>query len=201
MRITCQGKIAINTLGLNYEEADSGMFSHIAYAMETYVQERIIVWNNDNDVAAIFPRVTLLLNIGELFFKTGINNKKRLHKICFEIGHDMSLVLPVIHALTRRDSTGAFSGTGKRFVLAALRNDEGLVTEILKSVGIYPGNVNEDGVKACVKSVSYLHMGKGTYTSTIKMRKDLFTKKHLLNQNSKTHQASQLSRLYFAVCN
>ena len=153
--------------------------------MKTYVPERIIFWSIDTDVAAICPRVTLLLNIGKLFFKTGVNNKKRfipMHKICSEIGNDMSLVLPVIHALTGCDSTSAFSGIGKKSVLAALRNDEGLVTEILNSVGIDPGNVNEDGVKACVKLVSYLYMGKGTYTSTTKMMKDPFTKKQLVSE-------------------
>ena len=185
IRVTCQGKIAIDALRSDHEEADSRMFSHIAYAMETYVPERIIVWSIDTDVAAICPRVILLLNIGELFFKTGVKNKKRfipMHKICSEIGHDMSLVLPVIHALTGCDSTSAFSGIGKKSVMAALRNDEGLVTEILNSVGVDPGNVNEDGVKACVKLVSYLYMGKGTYTSTTKMRKDLFTKKQLVSE-------------------
>ena len=45
---------------------------------------------------------------------------------------------------------------------------QGLVTEILNSVGIDPSDVNENGVKACVKLVSHLHMGKGTYTSTTK---------------------------------
>ena len=46
--------------------------------------------------------------------------------------------------------------------MAALRNDEGLVTEILNFIGIDdPSNVvNEDGVKACVKLVCYLYMGK-----------------------------------------
>ena len=113
MRVTCQGKIAIDALGSSHEQAYSRMFSHTVYAMETYVPERIIVWSIDTDVAAICPRVTLLLNIGKLFFKTGVNNKKRfipMHKTCSEIGNDMSLVLPVTHALTGCDSTNAFSG-------------------------------------------------------------------------------------------
>ena len=185
MRVTCQGKIAIDALGSIHEEADPRMFSHIAYAMKTYVLERVIVWSIDTDVAAMRPRVTLLLNIGKIFCKTGVNNKKRfipMHKICSEISNDMSLVLPVIHALTGCDSVSAFSGIGKKSALATLRNDEGLLTEILNSDGIDPDNVNEDGVKACVKSVSYLYMGKGTYTSTTKMRKDRFTKKQLVSE-------------------
>ena len=126
MRVTCQGKIGIDALGSDYEEADSIMFSHIAYAMETYVPESIIVWSIDIDVAAICPRVILLVNISEPFFKTcrGKKQKKRVlsvHKVCSEIGHDMSLVLPVMHALTECDSTSAFFGIGKKSVMAPLR--------------------------------------------------------------------------------
>ena len=88
-----------------------------------YVLERIIVWNIDTVSATICPRVTLLLNISKLSFKTGVNNKEQfipMHKICSEIGHDMSLVLPVIHALTGCNSTSAFSKIGKKSVLDAL---------------------------------------------------------------------------------
>ena len=77
MRVTCQGKIGIDALGSDYEEADSIMFSHIAYAMETYVPESIIVWSIDIDVAAICPRVILLVNISELFFKTCRGKKQK----------------------------------------------------------------------------------------------------------------------------
>ena len=45
-----------------------------------------------------------------------------------------------------------------------------------------PGRVNEDSVKACVKLISYLYMGKGIYTSKTKMRKDLFKTKQLVSE-------------------
>ena len=121
MRVACQRKIAIDAPGSKHEEADSRMFSHTAY-----VPERIIVWSIDTEVTAVCPRVTLLLNIGELFFKTGVNNKKRfipMHKISSEIDHDMSLVSPVIHALTGCDSPDALFEIGKKSVLALIKND------------------------------------------------------------------------------
>ena len=42
MRVTCQGKIAIGVLGSDHKKADSRMFSHILYAMEKYVPERML---------------------------------------------------------------------------------------------------------------------------------------------------------------
>ena len=59
----------------------------------------------------------LLLDIKELYFKTGVKTKKRfipMHAVSSEIGHSISLVLPVAHSLTGCDSNSAFSEIGKR---------------------------------------------------------------------------------------
>ena len=64
-------------------------------------------------VAAICPRAMLLLDIKEHYFKTGVKNKKRfilMPAVSSEIGHNISLVLPVVHALTRCDSKVRFLG-------------------------------------------------------------------------------------------
>ena len=45
---------------------------------------------------------------------------------------------------------------------------------------VYPDEV-EEAMRACIKFVSNLYMGKGTYQSTTKMRKDLFSKKQLVS--------------------
>ena len=71
MTVTCHRKIAIDALGSDNKEADSIMFPHIVYAMETCVPENIIVWSIDTDTAAICPRTILLLMIGELFLRHG----------------------------------------------------------------------------------------------------------------------------------
>ena len=52
---------------------------------------------------------------------------------------------------------------------------------ILDSLGVFPDEVDEEAMRACIKFVSNLNMGKGTYQSTTKMRKDLFSKKQLVS--------------------
>ena len=52
---------------------------------------------------------------------------------------------------------------------------------ILHSLGVYPDGMDEEAMRACIKFVSNLYMGKGTYQSTTKMRKDLFSKKQLVS--------------------
>ena len=87
------------------------MFAHVSHAMELYSPGRVIICSLDTDVAAICPRAMLLLDIKELYFKRGVKNKKRfipMHAVSSEIGHSMSLVQPVAHALTRFDSNSAF---------------------------------------------------------------------------------------------
>lgn len=98
------------------EEADSRMFLHISYAQNMLKPVRTILWSIDSDVEAMCPRYCILLGINELYFTTGVKQKKRfipIHKVVEKNGHDMSLVLPVIHALSGCDSTSSFSGIGK----------------------------------------------------------------------------------------
>ena len=52
---------------------------------------------------------------------------------------------------------------------------------ILGSLRVYPDEVDEEAMRACIKLVSNLCMGKGTYQGTTKMRKDLFSKKQLVS--------------------
>ena len=90
-------------------------------------QEELLLWSIDTDVAAICPRAILLLDIRELYFKTDVKNKKRfipMHAVSSEIGHIISLVMPVAHALTGCDSNSAFSGIGERSMLNILKSDE-----------------------------------------------------------------------------
>ena len=76
----------------------------------------------------------LLLDIKELYFKTGVKNKKRfipMYAASSEIGHSTSLVLPVAHAVTGCDSNFAFSGIGKQSMLNILKSDERKADAIL----------------------------------------------------------------------
>ena len=83
-----------------------------------------------------------------------------MHVISSEIGHSISLVLPVAHTLTGCDSNSAFSGIGKRSMLNILKSDERMVDAILNSLGVYPDEVDEEAMRTCIKFVPNLYMGK-----------------------------------------
>ena len=102
-----------------------------------------------------------------------------MHIVRSEIGHSTSPVLPVAHALTGCDSNSAFSRIGKRSMLNVFKSDERMADAILDSLGVYPDDVDEEAMRARIKFVSNLYMGKGTYQSTTKMRKIYFPRNNL----------------------
>ena len=58
----------------------------------------------------------MLLDIKESYFITGVGKAKRyipVHEVVEVLGRNTSIILPLIHALSGRDSTSAFSGMGK----------------------------------------------------------------------------------------
>ena len=57
-----------------------------------------------------------------------------MYAVSSEIGHSISLVLPVAHALTGCDSNNAFSGTGKRSMLNILKSDDRMADAVLDSL-------------------------------------------------------------------
>ena len=62
----------------------------------------MIIWSIDADVAIICPRTVKELNIQQLFFMTGTQQRKRyipMHAILDNIGDDISIALPNLHAL------------------------------------------------------------------------------------------------------
>ena len=184
LQITRHSQVNIDALRSDHEEADLRMFAQVSHAMELYSPGRVIIWIIDTDIAAICPRAMLLLDIKELYFKTGVKNKKSfipMHAVSSEIGHSISLVLSVAHALTGCDSNSAFSGIGKQSMLNIFKSNERMADANLDSLGVYPDDVDEEAMRACIKFVSNLYMGKGTYQSTTKMREDLFSKKQLVS--------------------
>ena len=163
LQITRHSQANTDALRSDHEEADLIMFAHVSHAMELYSQGKVIIWS----IAAICPRVMLLLDIKEHYFKTGVKkNKKRfitIHAVSSEIGHSISLVLPVAHSLTGCNSNSAFSGIGKQSMLNILESDERMADAILDFPGMYPDEVDEEAMRASIKYVSNLYMRKGTY--------------------------------------
>ena len=79
LQITRHSQANIDALRSDHEEADSRMFAHVSHAMELYSPGRVIIWSTDTDVAAICPRAMLLLDIKDIYFKTGVKKQKTFH--------------------------------------------------------------------------------------------------------------------------
>ena len=107
-------------LSSGHEGAHSRMFVHVKHAKVVDNAKRVIIWSIDTDVAVIYPRTVKKLNIQQLFFMTGPTQRKRfipMHSILDNLGDDISIVLPILHALIGCDSNCALSGHGKKSIL------------------------------------------------------------------------------------
>ena len=107
-------------LSSDHEEADSRMFVHVKHAKVVDNAKRVIIWSIDTNVAIICPRTAKELNIQQLFFMTGTQQRKRfisMHVILDNLGDNISIALPNLHALTGCDSNSALSGHGKKSIL------------------------------------------------------------------------------------
>ena len=79
LQITRHSQANIEALRFNHGEADSRMFAHVSHAMELYSPGRVIIWSIDTDVSVICPRAMLLLDIKELYFRTGVKKQETFH--------------------------------------------------------------------------------------------------------------------------
>ena len=116
----------LDSYSSDHEEADSRIFFDVTKATEMYVPKRIIIWSVDTDVASMCPRAVHLLHLQQLFFKTGMKEKKRfipMHDVAERIGSEVSVILPMLHAATGCDSTSAFASHGKSIALKAFYDD------------------------------------------------------------------------------
>ena len=76
-----------------------------------------------------------------------------------ELGEDMSVVLPAVHALSGCDSTSAFSNIGKgRWMQMASYHPE--LMSGLKLLGSNGNEVQEESQRDCISLVSLLYCGK-----------------------------------------
>ena len=114
--MNCNEHEVLESYSCDHEEADSRIFFHVARATQTYAPRGIIIWSIDTDVASMCPKAVHLLNLQQLFFKTGVKDKKRfipMHDIAERVRSEISQILPLLHAATGCDSTSAFASHGK----------------------------------------------------------------------------------------
>ena len=85
VKVNCNEQEVLQSYSCDHEEADSRIFFHVVGATQTYAPRRIIIWSIDTDVALMCPKAAHLRNLQQLFFKTGVKDKKQfipMHDDC-----------------------------------------------------------------------------------------------------------------------
>ena len=121
-----------------HEEAESRIFVHVKHAKVVDNAKRVIIWSIDTDVAIICPRTVKELNIQQLFFMTGTKQRKRfipMYGILDNLGDDIFIALPNLHALTGCDSNSALSGHGKKSILKLAQSNLTVVSRLKGTSG------------------------------------------------------------------
>ena len=143
-----------------------------------YTPKRIIIWSFDTDVASMCPRAVHLLHLQQLFFKTGVKDKKRfitMHYFAESIGSEVSVILPILQTVTLQAPSPHM---GKTYHLKLFM----MIWTILWRLDTYLAMI-----PLCYPLVLFPHLssichtllytGKEEYCSISLMRKELFCKK------------------------
>ena len=109
----------------DHEEADSKMFMYAKYLAD-HGAKRIIITSPDTDVAVLYcHHLHLSLRRCDLLWlRIGTGSNRRfipIHDICAKLGPELCKLLPGFHSLTGCDSTGSFSGIGKKGAFKVLQ--------------------------------------------------------------------------------
>ena len=156
-----------------HEEADTTMIFHLLTLQLSH--ERIIVSCQDTDVLILLIYYCALQNISSsLYMFTGKSATQRyihINKICNNVGIDICLSLPSMHALTGCDTTSALYGIGKKTAYTVLKqNKSTLELDKFGTASI------DDAVKIARRYVLLLYKSKSC--------KDLDDLRYNLLQNS-----------------
>jgi hypothetical protein len=147
--------------------------------MEHLQPDRVVIWSIDTDVAALCLRYCMLLGIEDMYFQTGMENRRRclpMHLVAADLGHEILLLLPVLHALSGCDSTSAFFNLGKDKWLDMVQSHPDIIGK-LKIIGTDIKSIPDDVIVACSKLVCLMY-GKDMHDLNA-VRYDIFAKKKL----------------------
>ena len=117
-------------------------------------------------------------------FWTGTGNKKwfiPIPEISANMGNDLILHLPVLHALSGCDSTSAFSGYGKKSFFDVVKKHPELV-DGLNEIGNDPTQLSNNAMEAVISLLCFIYGQKDRYKSVNDLRYKLFAKKGLSSQ-------------------
>ena len=174
----------VHELFSDHEEADSRMFVHVDHALRSLKPDIVIVWSVDTDVLCLCPTYQLRYDHDQFYFRTGTGNKKRftpIPEISANMGTDLALLLPVLHALSGCDSTSAFSGYGKKSFFDVVKKNPELV-DGLNEIGNDPTQLSNNAMEAVISLLCFIYGQKDSYKSVNDLRYKLFAKKGLSSQ-------------------
>ena len=178
--MNCNEHEVLESYSCDHEEADSRIFFHVARATQTYAPRRIIIWSIDTDVVSMCPKAVHLLNLQQLFLKTGVKDKKRfmpMHNVAERVGSEISQILQQAVILQVPSPPIRKTQHLKLFMLISIipwKSDSFL--------GSDPSVLPESSVQAFTRYLSYLYTGNWEYCSLSLMRKELFCRKQLMNE-------------------
>ena len=103
-----------------------------------------------------------------------------MHAVAQNIGQDLALVLPTLHAISGCDSTSSFSGLGKQKRLKVLEAHADIIAT-LKMFATNASEIEEPAKEACRSLVSLVYCGK-PFSSLNTLRYELFSRKSLASE-------------------
>ena len=163
-RISSHGKEQLPELFCDHEEGDSCVFMYASYSSSNKTVSRIVVFSSDTDVIVIacYHCNHLLQNCSEVWMRRSHAKKSQfipIHRIYTTLGEKICRV-PSFRCLTGCDSTGSFSGIGKKKSFKVLsENIDSLGT--LDQLGRRPTLEKEsDGVRDAIKLVCLFYDSK-----------------------------------------
>ena len=167
----------------DHEEADSGMFVISHYLYKHFRLDRMIISSPDTDVAVIscFHFVVNFDSLGELWFKTGVAEKKRyiaIHETAKSLGASICRLLPAFHSITGCDTVSSFSGIGKKSSFSCLKNNIDKFIDIFEFGDSPELSLDCDAVEASIKFVCLLYDSKFDGADINSLRHRLFTRKN-----------------------
>ncbi len=169
----------IEELNSSQEEADTRLVLHcLHHASHLSENNTIVVRSPDTDVFVLLLRFTQLVK-QRVLFDTGVGNKRRLldiHGIIAEVGTQLCLALPALHAFIGCDSTSAFVRRGKVTPLKLLQKHPEF-TDTFMQLGLSP-SVEPQLFEDLEHFVCLMYRSTSTSITDInKLRMELFLQK------------------------
>ena len=125
-----------------------------------------------------------MLGINELYVKTGKGQTRRfipIHDVAHQLGHDKSLIMSSIHALSGCDSTSSLGSIGKSKWETAM-NMYPELWGVLSKLGQDPSDICPETIKACTTLTCSVYGIDSAAMALNDARYELFSKRKLSSE-------------------